>query len=663
VALAMASVVSVALVLLLAGLATGLVLLSRANARIQEQRDLADQNFHEAHRAVDDYLTLVSENRLLKSPLPGLQPLRKELLETALKYYQGFIEEHPNDPALRAELAAAYFRVGIIRSEIGVKAEALQAYQASQNLWEELIHDDPSDRQLQSRLAECLRHIGRLQSTFLEQPGEGSQALQRAEALYQQLALAEPKNLEFQSGLARTYDDLARWSADRGQGLEELQFHRKALEIWQSLAEADPRFRSQLGSTTMSIGYYYTRAGKPSEALESFEQARKIFTKLCADTPGDTDLLGELRRVYTNIGYVHCARLAQYPEALRAYDQARQIVEQLARDHPAVTEFQARKAGIYVQIGDALSSIKQFDQAEDRYGQAVAILDKIVEADPGNAEAQWICADNYARLGNAQLELDHFPEALASSKKSQAILEVLLLRDPNQINYAIERSRSYELAGRVYLKTGRWDDAIQSYRRAIEFLEKVPENSQRQNQRVLFNLINFYTGLGDVQRAAGRRVEAERTYRQVQEMREKYFGGGDLPRGDRDCFYPAWIALAQLEIDSGKRQDARRSLQELRTLIEKLPQADDEDLYKLACVRAQLSRLAGSGQAPLTSPEQAERRQYLDQAMDALRKAIASGYRDLAELRKDTYLDPLRDREDFHKLVAELQAAKEKEGK
>jgi hypothetical protein len=85
--------------------------------------------------------------------------------------------------------------------------------------------------------------------------------------------------------------------------------------------------------------------------------------------------------------------------------------------------------------------------------------------------------------------------------------------------------------------------------------------------------------------------------------------------------------------------------------------------YNLARVRAQLSRLAGSGQASLSAPEQAERLRFLDQAMDALRKAIASSYRDLAELNRDTSIDPLRERDDFHKLVVELKALKEKEKK
>jgi len=657
--LTMAGVTTATLILLVIGLSAAVVLVGRANTQMQEQRDRADKNFHQALRAVDDYLTQVSENRLLKSPVPGLQPLRKELLETALKYYQAFVEEHPDEPAVRSELARAYFRVGSIQEEIATKAEAVQAYQSSRALWERLVHDHPANSGFQQQLAECLRRIGRLQSTFLGQPGEGLQALEHAEALYEQLALAEPENLEFKSGRARTFDDLARWSADRGQGAdEELQFHRQALEIWQWLAETDPRFRSQLGTTAMNLGYYYTRADKPSEALDSFDHARKIFVKLSDDNPKDTALLGELRRVYINIGFVNECLLSRYQDALRAYDRSRQILEQLTHDNPAVTQFQTLKGGIYKQIGAVLLEMKHFDEAEDHFRQAVAILDKAIEADPGNAQAQYFRADSYGRLGEAQLHLDHWQEALTSSDKSQAILEELLRRDPNQIDYAIERSRCFELAACVYRKTGRWDQAIQSYRRAIQLLEKV-QNSLQQNRRVVCSFISFYAGLGDVQRAAGQRVQAECTYRQALDLGNKYLVDNQTCRAP-ECFYPACVSLGQLQIDSGKRAEARRTLQDARSRMEKLPQPNGEDLYNLACVHAQLSRLAGSGQAPLTAPEQAECRQSLDQAQDALRKAIDAGYRDLGELKSDISLDPLRDRDEFRKLLAGLETEKEK---
>jgi hypothetical protein len=54
---------------------------------------------------------------------------------------------------------------------------------------------------------------------------------------------------------------------------------------------------------------------------------------------------------------------------------------------------------------------------------------------------------------------------------------------------------------------------------------------------------------------------------------------------------------------------------------------------------------------------------YGDQALALLRTAVAKGYKDAAHLKKDKDLDPLRGRDDFKKLLAELEAGKpEKKG-
>ena len=46
---------------------------------------------------------------------------------------------------------------------------------------------------------------------------------------------------------------------------------------------------------------------------------------------------------------------------------------------------------------------------------------------------------------------------------------------------------------------------------------------------------------------------------------------------------------------------------------------------------------------------------YNDAAMRLLRDAVSKGYKDVAHLKKDTDLDYLRQRDDFRKLVAELE--------
>jgi hypothetical protein len=44
--------------------------------------------------------------------------------------------------------------------------------------------------------------------------------------------------------------------------------------------------------------------------------------------------------------------------------------------------------------------------------------------------------------------------------------------------------------------------------------------------------------------------------------------------------------------------------------------------------------------------------------MKMLRDAVARGWKNAAHMKKDTDLDPLREREDFRKLLAELESGK-----
>jgi hypothetical protein len=46
---------------------------------------------------------------------------------------------------------------------------------------------------------------------------------------------------------------------------------------------------------------------------------------------------------------------------------------------------------------------------------------------------------------------------------------------------------------------------------------------------------------------------------------------------------------------------------------------------------------------------------YGDAALRLLREAVSKGYKDVAHMKRDTDLDPLHQREDFKKLIAELE--------
>jgi tetratricopeptide (TPR) repeat protein len=79
------------------------------------------------------------------------------------------------------------------------------------------------------------------------------------------------------------------------------------------------------------------------------------------------------------------------------------------------------------------------------------------------------------------------------------------------------------------------------------------------------------------------------------------------------------------------------------------------DAYDAACYLSQCIPIVAKHHK-LNDKQRKEATQfYGDAAMKLLRDAVSKGYKDVPHMKKDTDLDPLRQREDFKKLIAELE--------
>jgi tetratricopeptide (TPR) repeat protein len=100
------------------------------------QRERAEANFKKAREAVDRMLTQVAEElpRLPGMPErldpPQVAQIKQALLEDALEYYEGFLEERSSDPLVRYETAHAYLRVGDITKRMRKYERAEETYVA-----------------------------------------------------------------------------------------------------------------------------------------------------------------------------------------------------------------------------------------------------------------------------------------------------------------------------------------------------------------------------------------------------------------------------------------------------------------------------------------------------------------------------------------------------
>src|SRR5262249_10827712 len=66
----------------------------------------------------------------------------------------------------------------------------------------------------------------------------------------------------------------------------------------------------------------------------------------------------------------------------------------------------------------------------------------------------------------------------------------------------------------------------------------------------------------------------------------------------------------------------------------------------------------GKGKPDLSADDMKRRRRCCDLAVEVLNQAADSGFKDADQLQNDPAFDPLRPREDFKKLVAELAVKK-----
>ena len=147
----------------------------------------------------------MSENKLLD--VPGLQSLRKELLESALDYYQQFLDDHANDPDLVGDVALTWYRVGRIETEIDKNTKAQADFEKALAFRKSLPSDPPGATGMPPWPTR-FNALGNLASADEPTP-DARRWFQRARDLRKQLADAAPSDPQLRRKLANADNNLA----------------------------------------------------------------------------------------------------------------------------------------------------------------------------------------------------------------------------------------------------------------------------------------------------------------------------------------------------------------------------------------------------------------------------------------------------------------------
>jgi eukaryotic-like serine/threonine-protein kinase len=567
---------------------------------VQLQRSRAEDNFREARRAVDDSFTRISESALLNAP--GMQPLRKQLLGDALKYYQGFVERLRDRPNLQSDLAAALSRVARITAEIGSEEEALGHFRNARRIYAALVAAHPDDPHLRRELARC---IGRIAALHAE-AGRRDEAVAdygQALAIQQAIAAATPGDTEVQEDLAAGESGLGVVLERLGRKEEAVSCFERAQAIRERLVAAvpdSPRYRSDLALDYARTGRRRDTAGRGDEAIRSFERSIAIQKALVASHPEVASYRFNLSHTYTSLG-VALRGAKRTDEALASYQKAREAQEALVAANPSVSDYRYELAGTYNNIANVQRASGLRDDALRTHRRALEIREALVAADPRVVRYQTSMASSYNAIGIIQIELDRIEEALRTYQQFRDRMTAILADDPKNDDVRMWLSNALHNTGNILVKAGRPAEGVMAFRQAIEHTRHITAANPK-SRNPLRLLGHHYLAMAGAHRALGQPAEAAAT---LLEHRELYEG-------------------------------------------------DPEELYNLACGLALCIPAVGQGRAELTPEQRAEREKYGDQAVDVLRRAVAAGFRRASHMIKDTDLRPIRDRDDFRALVGDL---------
>jgi tetratricopeptide (TPR) repeat protein/serine/threonine protein kinase len=543
-------------------------------------------------------------------------------------------DQHDREESIRYSTASVAIRPNstVALNNLGVALREQKKLDEAITYFRKAIDFDPKQAMAHSNLGRTLRDQGK-----------------RDEAI-----AAFRKGIELDPKDARAHNSLGMALREKGKEDEAVAEYRKAIELDPKLAVAHQNLGRALRDTRLDNAIAEYRKAieldpnlapahfdlavalrlhkQLAEAIAEYRKAVELDPKW-ADArfelssillaQGDVDeAIGELRRVIelepksTSASFAH-----MYLGTTRQHQG--KLDEAIAEFRQAI-ELNPKYGRIYDHLGDALKAKRDLEGAERAYRDALNIKKQLAAEFPSSQkyrqdlqpaarqELQRVYHHDLAKslCQHADLlrDMRRFPEAQPEYEQALNIQRQLVAEVPDRPNLRNDLARTCRIMSTYYRHQGDWAGAKQI------LLEAQPHHLAALNADVqnaihrtyyrdyLRELIKVHAGL----------LEQDDSIRAAETCRDLRWDAG-LDAYNAACYVSLCIPVVSKhnELDDKQRKDAA--------------------LF------------------------------YGDAAMKLLSDAVSKGFKDVAQMKRDSDLDPVRQRKDFRTLVAELEGRDKKE--
>jgi serine/threonine protein kinase/tetratricopeptide (TPR) repeat protein len=487
-----------------------------------------------------------------------------------------------------------------------------------------------------------------------------------------------------------------------GEQPQAVAGYRQAALLLRQLAAESPEvaeYRHKLALTDGNVGILLAEAGQEGEAETAFREAIALRTRLVEDFPSNPEYRSALAKNYNDLAFL-LERQEKYREAEEAFHESLDRHEKLVAEFGNVSARRQDLARARANLGQLLRKQEKYEEAEKLYHQALKVQHEELDRGPAVPRRRRQLADSYHGLGILLAELKKEADAQTALEQVVAQRQKLVDEFPGVQVYRRELASSHHDLGFLLARMQKYADAEKAYGRAVDLAEALLTGPSAVASYRKF-LARCYANLGSTLKDQKKYAEAEKAYHQTLTLQTKLTE--DFPTAaNRHGMANALQLLARLHQERKEFADALPLLDKARAHLQAAmglsvrhatPRKSYRDNLQLlarsylelgdhARVAATANELAGFGyelandtyeaagllsrcvtlvdrDAALAEAQRKELAQsYAVRALALLRQAVAHGYRDVDRMKEDPHLEPLRARQEFGKLLADLEAKK-----
>jgi len=438
----------------------------------------------------------------------------------------------------------------------------------------------------------------------------------------------------------------------------------KSLAVFHEYSDAtltEPSERLDVARLAVEVGSINLILRRFVAAEEYLNRAVQLTQPEADEPAGDVEFTPVKARALGHLASVHREQ-DHHADAETAGRSAIALWQRLRTAVPADVRFARELSGVWNTLAVSASEQGKRVEATVAFRAAIRELQPLADADAKDAGLRVSLILLYRNLA-IQLRYDRrWDESRTAAEASVNLAEALAAASPQTVAVYDQLGDSLHTLGNCLMRRvddGEAGDADAArrqcaeaeavFRRALAVRQRLSDAS-RGDPTLRAKVSASLNNLGIVLSLLGQTSDADASFnRAIQELRDA------LRASPRNRTYlRTLVSHYRAKGDHHCRAgDAARAEALIETIL-KIPTGDGFEAVGAAQVAAHCSLVTTRDDSIAAGERSKASSRYADLAMDYLRLAVQRGYQDRATLLSSNGLRPLRDRDDFKKLIADM---------